>query len=79
MTSQYINDEPSIVARYEDVKAAAGAYGFRLQVVRRAQNLFVLMKDSETVCSCRDIAHIEEFLRGVQLERDRRATKQRIS
>ena len=75
MTSQYINDEPSIVARYEDVKTAAGAYGFRLQVARRAQNLFVVMKDSETVCSCRAIAHIEDFLRGVQMERDRRSRK----
>jgi hypothetical protein len=67
------NQQASLIARYEDAKATACLLGFQLTVTRRAHAGFVLSENGETVDSFADIAHVEHFLRGVQIEKDAKA------
>ncbi|ODS56447.1 MAG: hypothetical protein ABS36_08670 [Acidobacteria bacterium SCN 69-37] len=65
-----VNQQASVVARYEDAKATAGQLGLQLTVTRIRGGGFVLADTSEAVRSFADIAHVEHFLRGMQMERD---------
>lgn len=72
-----MNDQPTIVARYEDAQSAAGAHGFTLSVVRRENHVFVLADNGAAVRAFTDIAHVEDFLRGVEQERRNQAARKR--
>ena len=77
MTDSDSNDQATVIARYEDAKTAAGAYGFRLSVERLTNHLFVLAENGATVRTFNDMAHIEDFLRGVDRQRSRRSARKR--
>lgn len=76
-TEGRMNDQPAIVARYEDAKTAAGACGLQLSVAHRIDHVFVLADNGAAVRTFTDIAHVEDFLRGVEQERRSQAARKR--
>ena len=71
------SQQASLIARYEDAKTTACLLGFHLNVTRLSNSRFILADKAETIKTFSDIAHVEHFLSGVQIERDARTAARR--
>ncbi len=71
------NPQACLIFRYEDAKATACLLGLKLTVTRRAKYGFVLSDKGEVVDRFANLAHVEHFLRGVQIAQDAKMRSRR--